>query len=100
MPRCCGVWVFVGCVTSMSEKIIVSWDDLNTRKVDTRLKEEAALARNRAYAKLEADEVTPQPSASASSRAAGSVLYNAMVYMALFGLLGGLLAWGVAQVVT
>jgi hypothetical protein len=83
----------------MAEKISVSWDDLNTRKVDTRLKEEAALSRNRAYAKLEADQITPQPSASASSRA-GNLLYNAAVYMALFGLLGGLLAWAVAQVVT
>jgi len=83
----------------MAEKITVSWDDLNTRKVETRLKEQAALARNRAYAKLEADQVTPQPSASASSRA-GTVFYNAAVYMTVFGLLGGLLAWVVAQVVT
>jgi hypothetical protein len=85
----------------MTEKITVSWDDLNTRKVDTRLKEEAALARNRAYAKLEADQVTPQPSAAASaSSRGGNLFYNAAVYMAVFGLLGGLLAWVVAQVVT
>ena len=37
------------------EPISVSYDDLQTRKVDTRLKEQAALARNRAYADLRED---------------------------------------------
>src|SRR5690349_13710460 len=79
----------------MAEKITVSWDDLTSRKVDTRLKEQEALARNRAYAQLDADSVTPQPSAKASR---GSIFYNSVVYMALFGLVGGLLAWGLGQV--
>ena len=79
----------------MAEKISVSWDDLSSRKVDTRLKEQEALARNRAYAQLDADAVTPQPSARSTS---GNIFYNSAVYMALFGLVGGLLAWGVGQV--
>ena len=80
----------------MDNKISVSWDDLNSRKVDTRLKEQAALARNRAYAELDADSVTPQPASSPMGRV--RLLYNAPVYMALFGLLGGLLAWALGLV--
>lgn len=80
----------------MAEKITVSWDDLSSRKVDTRLKEQEALARNRAYAQLDADAVTPQPSARAGR---GNFLYNSAVYMSLFGLLGGLLAWGLGQII-
>lgn len=80
----------------MAEKITVSWDDLTSRKVDTRLKEQEALARNRAYAQLDADAVTPQPSARAGR---GNVFYNSAVYMSLFGLFGGLLAWGLGQVI-
>jgi hypothetical protein len=78
----------------MAEKLTVSWDDLTSRKVDSRLKEQEALARNRAYAQLDADSVTPQPSARAAS---GNIFYNSAVYMALFGLLGGVLAWGVGR---
>src|SRR5215208_2865615 len=80
----------------MAEKITVSWDDLQSRKVDTRLKEQEALARNRAYAQMDADAVTPQPSAKAGR---GNLFYNSVVYMSLFGLLGGLLAWGLKQVI-
>jgi hypothetical protein len=79
----------------MAEKITVSWEDLSSRKVDTRLKEQEALARNRAYAQLDADAVAPQATASASR---GSIFYNSAVYMAFFGLLGGALAWALGQV--
>ncbi len=80
----------------MAEKITVSWDDLQSRKVDTRLKEQEALARNRAYAQLDADAVTPQTAVAATS--SGSIFYNAAVYMAIFGLLGGVFAWALGQV--
>lgn len=79
----------------MAEKITVSWDDLQSRKVDTRLKEQEALARNRAYAQLDEEAVTPQPSARSTR---GNLFYNSVVYMAIFGLVGGLLAWTVSQV--
>src|SRR5687767_13336482 len=79
----------------MAEKISLSWDDLTTRRVDARLKEQAALARNRAYAALNADSVTPQEAAPRPGR--WNFLYHAPVYMALFGLLGGVLAWGAGR---
>ena len=62
----------------MSEKkITVTWDDLKTRKVDTRLKEQHAMARNRAYAKLDAESV---PEATGPSRP--SIFHNSIVSMA------------------
>ncbi len=73
----------------MGEKpITVTWEDLESRKVDTRLKEQQAMARNRAYAQLDADAV---PETTGPSRT--HFIYNSIVYMAIFGLLGGLLAW-------
>jgi hypothetical protein len=39
------------------EPISISWDDLKSRKVDQRVKEQQAVARNRAYAQLRADDL-------------------------------------------
>src|SRR5277367_6393154 len=70
-------------------KITVTWDELKSRKVETRLSEQTAMARNRAYAQLDADAV---PETTGPSRA--HLIYNSIIYMAAFGILGGLLAWG------
>jgi hypothetical protein len=70
-------------------KITVTWEDLNSRRVETRLKEQKAMERNRAYARLDADEV---PETTGPSRP--RLIYNSIIYMAAFGILGGLLAWG------
>jgi len=70
-------------------KITVTWDELKSRKVETRLSEQKAMARNRAYAQLDADEVPETTGPSV-----GRFRYNSIVYMAAFGILGGLLAWG------
>jgi hypothetical protein len=71
------------------QKITVTWDELNSRKVETRLSEQTAMARNRAYAQLDADAV---PETTGPSRS--HLIYNSIIYMAAFGILGGLLAWG------
>ena len=72
-------------------KITVTWQELNTRKVEARVKEQEALGRTRRYAQMK-PEALPEPLPTGKAR--GSLLYNAAVYMAAFGLLGGLLAWG------
>ncbi|HEX4124236.1 MAG TPA: FHA domain-containing protein [Tepidisphaeraceae bacterium] len=69
-------------------KITVSWDELNSRKVDTRLREQQAIARTRSYAQL--DDSAARLAPPATHRL---LWYNAFFYMTLFGLLGGLLAW-------
>ncbi len=70
------------------EKIQIQWDDLKTRKVDQRLREQEALERNRRQA-----EMNPV-AADIEAPAGASLWYNAIFTMAVFGLLGGLLAWG------
>ena len=72
--------------------ITVTYDDLQSRKVDTRLKEQDALARNRAYAQMREENVPQAPAAKARP----SIWYNATFTLAVFGLVGGLLAWGLA----
>ncbi|HWE02636.1 MAG TPA: FHA domain-containing protein [Tepidisphaeraceae bacterium] len=74
------------------EKITINWDELETRRVDTRLREQSAMERNRAYAQTREEEL---PVASGPSRS--SVWNNAIVCMTVFGLLGGILAWGVDE---
>src|SRR5579862_2695162 len=71
------------------KKITLSWDELNSRKVDTRLREQQAIARNRSYANLDAAAATARNEAAAPR----GLWYNSIFYMAAFGLLGGLLGW-------
>lgn len=69
------------------EPLTISWDELKTRKVDQRLREQQAMTRNRAYAKLDAENL---PLATPRRRS----LRNSTTFcMAALGLLGGLLAW-------
>lgn len=70
------------------EPLTISWDELNTRKVDQRLREQQAMTRNRAYAKLRADDLP------VAKPARGSLLNSTTFCMAALGLVGGLLAWG------
>jgi hypothetical protein len=70
------------------DKIKIEWNDLNTRKVDLRLKEQEAVERNRRQA-----EMNPLAT-SVHTPASKSIFYNSVFLMACFGILGGLLAWG------
>src|SRR5688500_7785744 len=74
------------------DKITVSYDDLASRKVEQRLKEQDALARNRTYAAMDETMV-----ATPESRGPGTLeglWRNSIFALALFGFIGGLLAWG------
>ncbi len=75
----------------MSDKIVISWDELKTRQVEQRVSAQKAMDRNRAYAQL-----TDAPEAAASNTRP-SIWYNTIFYMAVFGLLGGMLAWGFGE---
>jgi hypothetical protein len=71
-----------------SRPISINWDDLNTRKVEQRLREQQAMTRNRAYARMDAEQVPAKP---AKSR---KLLNSTYVVLGMMGLIGGLLAWG------
>ena len=74
------------------EKITINWDELETRRVDTRLREQNAMERNRAYSQTREEEL---PVGSGPSR--NSIWNNAIFCMTIFGLIGGVLAWGVGE---
>jgi hypothetical protein len=73
-------------------KIKIEWDDLKSRKVDQRLKQQEAIERNRKQA-----EMNPI-AAEIDSPASTSIWRNSIFVMAVFGLLGGLLAWGGGEI--
>src|SRR5215203_3860846 len=77
-------------------KLTVSWDDVNSSEVDAKLKEQASKSREDAftppalkmgYSELKAQQRT-------------NIWYNTVFTMAVFGLLGGLLAWGAGELIT
>ncbi len=72
-----------------TEKLEISWDELNTRQVEHKLRQNDAMERNRQYAQIDAppEDAPVKP----------SIWYNTIFYMSVFGLLGGLLAWGCGE---
>src|SRR5215467_9985348 len=68
------------------QKITINWDELRTRKVEQRLSAMDAVKRNREYASM--TDAPEAPSAQIKN-----LWYNTIVYMTVFGLVGGLLAW-------
>jgi hypothetical protein len=71
-----------------NDPITISWDELGTRKVDQRLREEQALNRNRAYAQLDDTQV------GNAAQVRFSLMHNTIFFMAVLGVIGGFLAWG------
>jgi hypothetical protein len=69
-------------------KITISWDELKTRQVEQRIGAMNAVKRNREYAQL---TDAPEPAAPAPIK---NFFYNTVVYMTVFGFVGGFLAWG------
>jgi hypothetical protein len=71
-------------------KIRISWDELHAPEVDARLKQQEALARAQ-------EHQARQGPAPVASRRRGSLWYNSLIYMTVFGFAGGLLAWGASE---
>ncbi len=74
-----------------TKKITVSYDDLKTRRVENRLREQDALHRTRDYARMD-EKSLPQATPPATPLML-RVWRNSVFAMALFGLAGGVLAW-------
>src|SRR4029453_12389476 len=73
--------------TASTDKIVITWDELRSRPVETKLRQQEAMQRNRDYAQVTDVPELPQ------AKPRWGFLYNTIVYMTFFGLLGGLLAW-------
>lgn len=73
------------------DPIKLSWDDLNSGEVDEKLRRQQKLQEvRRQY------ESAPAPELLHRHKRTG-IWYNAMVYMSVLGMLGGLLGWAVGQ---
>ena len=70
-----------------AEKLTVSWDEIANPKVDERLKLLDSATKG---------PQAPPPDAIAPVKR-GSLIYNTVFYMSLFGLLGGLIGWGIGE---
>ncbi len=68
-------------------KIRVSWEEMNSPEVDLKIKQQEMLGRAQDHQRQQGPPPLP------GKRQGGSLLRNAIVYMALFGLAGGILAW-------
>jgi hypothetical protein len=80
----------------IQQKITLSFEDLHTPEVEARVKQQIALA---------SAQVSSQKAAITPSRlpvpesGGGSIWYNTFFNLTIFGLLGGLLAWGCGELV-
>ncbi len=69
------------------EKIQISWDELKTSKVEKHIRQQQAVARNRRYSQMTPDDLPVGQGSSAL------LWYNPIFFLAVFGLVGGLLGW-------
>lgn len=78
------------------EKIKISWEEVNSPEVDLKVKQQELLGRVQ-------DHYQPQPVAAAPWQGqprpkTTNFWRNSLVYMAVFGLVGGLVAWGLGEI--
>jgi hypothetical protein len=74
------------------EKITITLDDLHSEQVEQKLERAEALEKAHQHY-LDQQAAAPRAIAAGKAR----FWYNAVVYMALFGILGGLFAWGLSE---
>ena len=78
------------------QPITISYDELNTRKVEQRVREQQAIARNRTYSQLDYASV---PMTTPGLDLKARLLHSTVFWLTCMGLLGGLLAWGLGATV-
>jgi hypothetical protein len=81
---------------TMSDKIRISLDDVNSLEVDQKLQQQSAVARTTEHYR---QQVAPSLPSMAGHRRSTSIWYNTLFYMTIFGVLGGLLAWPACEIV-
>ena len=81
--------------TMSKEKITLKLDELHTPEVEQRLKQQEALT----SAAASTQKAASTPSRLPVEQEQTSIWYNAFFNLAVFGLIGGLLAWGCGELV-
>lgn len=81
------------------DKIRISWDEVQSTQVDEQIKRQAAVARAAQQMPQFANpQMPPLPQAIVPTKAK-SWLYNSLIYMALFGGIGGFFGWTGGEVI-
>lgn len=74
------------------DKIRISWDEVQSASVNDKVKQQQALAHAQEHLRTQ-----QLPTTLAPVRGGGRLFYNALVYLSLFGLSGGVLAWAFGE---
>jgi hypothetical protein len=74
----------------MADKLQISWDDLSSESVEKKLKEQEAVSATQAHYE-HTNLVVPE-----TARRFG-FFYSTVIYLSLFGALGGILGWGFGE---
>ncbi len=73
-----------------NEKVKISWDEMNSPKVDAIVNQQNAAARLQQHYQ---QQVVAAPVVQPVRSAKSNIWYNSLFYMSVFGLIGGLCAW-------
>lgn len=80
------------------EKIKVSLDEVYSTRTDDKMKSQDALARAASHYQQQVLASKPMIASPAQGASRTSIWYNSIFHMAVFGLLGGLVAWGASEI--
>ena len=81
------------------EKIRVSWDEVNSPEVDQKVKQQEMLGRMQDHYQQQAPPPLPGQTSVSTQQLPMPVWRNTIVYMSLFGLMGGIAAWVIGECV-
>lgn len=73
------------------EKLQINWDDLHAPAVEEKLQQQQAVSATQSHYESTEIKVPPRQRRLA-------FLYNAVIYLSLFGAIGGLLGWGFGEI--
>lgn len=82
-----------------ADKIKVSLDDVYSARVDDKIKSQEAIARAQQHYQQQVSAAQQVAALKGGVPGKRSIWYNSIFYMAVFGLLGGLVAWGMGEIV-
>lgn len=80
----------------MSDKLHISWDEVQSADVDQKLVRQNAAARTTEHYR---QQIAPTMASMTGRGGRQSIWYNTLLYMTVFGLIGGVIAWAASELV-